>query len=457
MSASTTEIAERGTRPHVLYVAWGFPPSRGGGVFRALATPNAFAEAGFAVTVLTAERETFERYTGADPSLEAEVHPGVEVVRIPFAWPALETDLRKWSALRMFAPDRWRDRQLKIDVSTFPEAGYGPWSRHLEAAALAIHARKPVDVVIGTANPNVDFVPGDVLNRRFGVPYVMDYRDSWMLNTFDGGFLHPEGGRVDRLERELLSRAHEVWFVNSPIRDWHAERHPEVADRMLVVANGYDPQYAPAPRLEPSDPSQPLTFGYIGTISRMVPMEEFGQGWARAVAEHPDLAGARAELWGHLGYFSIPSAAMLRQVENHAKDGMSYHGPVPKTDIAKVYDRFDGLLLLMGGGRYITSGKVFEYCASGLPVVSVHDPQNGASEVLREYPLWFPVTDLSPEAISAALRSAADAARHADSRTREACVAFAERYRRDRQLQPRIEALASYLGAPREDATEVGA
>jgi glycosyltransferase involved in cell wall biosynthesis len=436
----------QGRPPHVLYVAWGFPPSRGGGVYRALATANGFAEAGFRVTVLTATRDTFERYTGTDVSLEAKVHPDVEIVRLPFEWPALETDLRKWSALRMFAPERWRERQHKIDVRTFPEVGYGPWSTRLEHGALQIHSRSPVDLVVATANPNVDFVAADVLNRRHGVPYVMDYRDSWTLNTFDGGRLHPEGGRVDLLERDLLSRAHEVWFVNRPIRDWHAERHPKVADRMLVVANGYDPEYAPAPRLRAPDKARPLTFGYIGTVSRMVPLEEFAQGWSLARSDSSDLAGATAELWGHLGHFSVPSPVMLRLLQGHAAHGLTYRGPVPKTELAGTYERFDALLLLMGGGRYITSGKVFEYAASGLPVVGVHEPENGAAEVLKGYPLWFPVRDLSAPAISDALGAAAAAARRADPQTRRACVEFAQQYRRDLQLQPRIRSLAGFLG-----------
>ena len=62
-------------------------------------------------------------------------------------------------------------------------------------------------------------------------------------------------------------------------------------------------------------------------------------------------------------------------------------------------------------GRYVTSGKVFEYAASALPIVSVHDPGNAASDVLRDYPLWFPVADLEPESIAAAVEAAADAAR----------------------------------------------
>ncbi len=44
-----------GGSPHLLYVAWGYPPARTGGVHRAVATANRFAELGWRVTVLTAD------------------------------------------------------------------------------------------------------------------------------------------------------------------------------------------------------------------------------------------------------------------------------------------------------------------------------------------------------------------------------------------------------------------
>lgn len=436
-----------GRRPHLLYVAWGYPPSRGGGVYRALATPNAFAAAGFEVTVLTCERETFLKYTGADLSLEQRIDPRIEVVRIPFEWPMMEADLRKWSALRVFAPRVWRRRRRHLDVRDFPEVAYGPWRRPLEDAALAIHARKPVDLVVASANPNVDFMAADILNRRHGVPYVMDYRDAWMLDVFDGGLLHEEGGRVDWLERGLLEGAREAWFVNEPIRAWHAQRHPDLAARMHVVANGYDEEFAPLPALEPPavrDPDAPLTFGYIGTVSKKVPIEEFARGWRHA-RHDPALRGARAQLWGYLGFYSLPAADMLALVEEYAADGLQYCGPVPKQDVRATYASFDALLLILGAGRYVTSGKVFEYTASALPIVSVHDPRNAATDIMRGYPLWFPVRDLDPHSIAAALTDAAHAAREADRATREACRDFARNYSRDLQLEPRVRALAESL------------
>ena len=72
---------------------------------------------------------------------------------------------------------------------------------------------------------------------------------------------------------------------------------------------------------------------------------------------------------------------------------------------------------------------------------------DGSIENLREYPVWFPVNDLSPEAIAAALHGAAAAARQATEDTRQACADFARRFERARQLEPRLSELRS-LSSP---------
>lgn len=435
-----------GEAPHVLYVAWGFPPCRGGGVYRALATANGFARRGFRVTVLTAERETFTRFTGVDLSLEALVDPRINIVRVPFDWPMLETDVRRWSAFRALTPKVWRKLRVRLDKMSFPEIGYGPWRKPLQAAATRIHQNNPVDLVVASANPNVDFTVADRLHRDHNIPYVMDYRDGWMLDVFDGGLLHKEGSRVARLERKLVSEAHELWFVNEPIRRWHQQRYPQAAERMHVVANGYDPEFAPVPRTAVRAAGAPLTFGYIGTISNKVPIAEFVAGWQLARDRCPEMVGATAQIWGYLGFYSTPNARLLRLLD-HAENGLQYAGPLPKARVRSAFDGFDATLLILGKGRYVTSGKVFEYTASALPIVSLHDPNNAASDVLRDYPLWFPVRDLEPESVAKALEDAARAARTASVEIMEQCRLFSEQYARDLQLLPRIVALANGLGA----------
>ena len=432
-------------RPHLLFLAWGFPPSRAGGVYRALATANAFAAAGWDVTVVTAPRESFERYTGTDPTLEARIDPRVRVERIPFDWRALETDIRTFSWLRVHIPIVWRRLNARRDKIRFPETGYGPWRPVLAAAAERIHAEHPVDVVLSTANPHVAFAGAWALHRRHRVPYVMDYRDAWLLDVFSGDRLHGPRSRAARWERKLVAAASEVWFVNEPIRQWHTDLYPGQASKMHVVANGFDVAPPPA-ELRPTA-GRPLVFGYIGTMTAKVPLREFLAGWELARARAGELTGGQVRLHGYLGYYQVPRADMLELVSDASPLGVSYEGPVGKADIHAAYDGFDALLLLLGAGRYVTSGKVFEYLSTGLPIVSVHDPINAASDVLREYPLWFPVRSLAPEDIAEALAAAAAAAREASPEVRAACVAFAAQYARARQLQPRLAALATLVGA----------
>ncbi|MCW2854250.1 MAG: glycosyl transferase [Nocardioides sp.] len=433
------------SKPHALYIAWGFPPSRGSGVYRALATANALVAAGFDVTVLTCEREAFIRYTQVDASLEALVDPSIDVVRIPFEWPAMDHDIRRWERKRAQDPLAWRVWRPQEDQRDFPESNYGPWKAPLCRAAEAIHARRPVDLTVATANPNVDIAAAHHLHETHGVPFVMDQRDAWLLNTYQE--VEVDNPRAAACEREFVAAAQEVWFVNSAIRDWHAERYPEQAERIRVVANGYDPDLAPRPRWGPPAPDKPLVFGYIGTILPVLPLDEFLAGWGEARRSDPDVAQAEAHLCGHLGFFGKPDQALADKLAGHAEAGVVYRGPVPKAEVRDRFEEFDVLLFILGSGRFLTSGKVFEYMASGLPIVSVHVPEVHATDVLAGYPLWFPVPDLRPESVAAALVEAGAAARAADEDVRRACVEYAAPFERSRQLAPRLEALRELVTA----------
>ncbi|WP_235856897.1 glycosyltransferase [Occultella glacieicola] len=441
------------TQPHLLYVAWGYPPCRGGGVYRALATANAFARSGWRVTVLTADRDTFDRYTGTDPSLESRIDPDITVMRVPFEWPAQDADIRTYSWLRAQLPQAWHRWRGLLDRRSFPERGYGPWRGPLERAARSIHAADPVDLVVSTANPYVTFTAADALAKD-GVPYVLDYRDAWTLDVFSGRTLTGRWSRIGRWEQRLLAGAREVWFVNEPIRDWHAARYREVADRMHVVANGWDPDLLRSEDRSPAtgrseaaeiagvdEPPRPR-FGYVGTMTRMVPLTELIDGWELAKRNGSLPTGATLSLAGYLGYFAVPDPQMLATIERGRSFGVSYDGPIAKNDVGAYYADVDVLVLALGAGRYVTSGKVFEYLATGLPIVSVHDPRNAAATVLRGYPLWVPTDATDAAAVAVALGRGWQLARGADPSLAAVALEFAEQFRRDRQFAPRLRALS---------------
>ncbi len=63
------------SKPHLLYLAWGFPPAAKSCTYRMLATANSFSRAGWDVTVLTLSEDAWVREHGLDDSLLQLVDP----------------------------------------------------------------------------------------------------------------------------------------------------------------------------------------------------------------------------------------------------------------------------------------------------------------------------------------------------------------------------------------------
>lgn len=431
---------------HALLTAWGFPPARTSGVYRAVALAQALVRAGWDVTVLTAPREVFVRNGITDESLEATLDERIQIVRVPFSAASYDTDLLEWSRYRVRFPEFWQQRRNKQDINAFPEAEFGGWAVALRAAAEKVHREKAVTVAIGTANPYVDFVPGAHLKERFEVPYVMDYRDAWTIDVFRG-VDSPSATDAQRgWERTAIANAHEVWFVNQPIRDWHAARHSESATRMRVVPNGFDRPPTGELGVPWRPASQELVFGYVGTINYgQFPGEVLFAGWELARKSDPRLANARLELHGYLGRSGMANDQLGRQLQDAQGYGVSYEGPVPKAEVANVYRRFDALVLALASGPGVTSGKVYEFAGTGLPIVSVHDRDSAAAAVLEDDPVWAPTERLDPEGVAAALRRGADLVAAQTEESRAEAIAWGAHWERDALLDPHIAALTESL------------
>ncbi|MFI7428869.1 glycosyltransferase [Micromonospora sp. NPDC049836] len=440
--------AERGARrPRVLYLAFYFPPSRASGVYRARATANHLVSRGWDVTVCAAPVDFLRDVLGSvDTDLAATVAPEIRVERPAlqrFAW---EKDVRRYGRFRRNLPRTAQKLYQLGQRLGFPEH-YASWGLASVARALRLHRRRRFDVVLATGNPFASFAAAWLFHRLTGVPYVLDYRDSWTLDLFTNGPAFPAGHPAWAWERRVLGRAAGVAFVNDALRDWHARRYPAVADRMMVVPNGWDPDVATAAEAAPQRTDGPLRFAYLGTVTRVQPIEELVGGFALARG-HAELADAQLHIHGHLGFNPNGARDLLDRLGADRPDtGVRYRGPVSKTEVASVYEDSDVLVFLAGGSKYVTSGKIFEYMTTGRPIVSVHAPGIAAEEVLADYPLWFRARSLEPADVADAMLRAGRAARELDPAQRAAARRHADRYARDLTLAPLEARLRSLLPA----------
>lgn len=433
---------------HLLLTAWAFPPARTSGVYRAAGIATAFRNAGWDVTVLCGPARLFIDNQVADPSLSDALAPGIEVQEIPLEHHELSTDLRRRSWLRARHPEIWAKRRLRRDRAQFPEVWYGSWAPALRTAATRVHARHPVSLSLGTAAPAVDFVPGAQLWQRAGVPYVLDYRDAWTFRTFTG--LPPDDldPTVDATERRLMRDAARVWFVNDPIRRWHARKYPDAAERMRTVRNGFDLPVGttdPAGLAVPARPGQPgLTFGYIGTINHgAFPWDAVVDGWRRALPDLP--SGSRLVLRGHLGRSADGSSELRTALADAEQWGVIYEGPVARDRVWEVYRGFDALVLALPSGPGVTSGKVYEYAPTGLPIVSVHTTDTPVGEVLGDHPAWHPPASIDPGDVARAFLAAAAQVASMSSTQRAAAARHGARWERQALLAPAVADLERML------------
>jgi glycosyltransferase involved in cell wall biosynthesis len=439
----------------VLYLSFYFPPSRASGVYRARATANHLVHHGWDVTAFAAPMRFLREVIGSvDEDLVSTVDPRIRVERPTlhqFPW---EHDLRRYGRLRGTMPVLARKGYQWSQLHLFPEP-YSSWGVAAVGKALKLHARRPFDVVLATGNPFVSFGAAWMFRRLTGVPYALDYRDSWTLNLFKDGPAYPDGHKAWHWERRVLRSASSVSFVNRALLRWHAERYPEVADRMMVVPNGWDADLMAAPTPAPAhgDTRRPLRFAYLGTLTNNQPVEELASAFARA-RQHPELADAELNIYGHLGFFKNSPDDLMKRLgikpsTGAADSGIRYRGPVSKTEVASIYQDSDVLVFLAGGGRYVTSGKIFEYMAAGHPIVSVHAPDIAAREVLDGYPLWFNPKSLDVDAIAQSMIAAGKSARDLTPEQAAAARRHADAYSRDNLLVPMEAKLRSFIRSKR--------
>jgi glycosyltransferase involved in cell wall biosynthesis len=422
--------------PRVLYLSFYFPPSRASGVFRARATANHLAEAGWDVTVHTAPREFFEHYLdgAADVGLEATVDPRIVIKRPPMNMYNFEQDVRRFSFLRRNFPSVVHGFNQTIQKMVFEEFYVG-WAPGVIRMATEQHLRRRFDLVMATGNPFISFAVARMLGRMMRVPYVVDYRDAWTFNQFTEENRFPAGSRMMRWEEKVLRDAAEIVFVNDGMRQWHRDHYPFAADRMTVVPNGWEPEILGRPEFRAPDPDRPLRFGYLGTVTGYMPLDVLFAGW-RLARTHPVMTGAELKIYGHLAFFPDGAAPLRDRIEAESDAGVVYTGAFSKADAAAVYRDTDALIFCVPGAKYVTSGKVFEYMAAGKPIVSVHEPDVAAADVLSGYPLWFSQRRLAPETVAESFIAAAEAARKMDRPTFESALAHAAGYTREAALAP---------------------
>jgi glycosyltransferase involved in cell wall biosynthesis len=377
-------------RPRVLLVSYLFPPAGGIAVQRMLAMARYLPENGIDVQVLCASNPSVPTM---DASLVSRIPANVQVTR---TWsPEIPYSIRQGLWRRLAAlrhakpaaasksaspqPSRPSSSALKNIVrrilSPDPEVLWVPGA--LRAARRTV-ARDGIDIVLVSAPPFSSLLIGNRLKRDFPIlKLVSDFRDEWLdfyLNAFEYFRSDSIRRHATRIEAETVHNSDLVLSITNSCVNTIRSRYPSLPDdRFLCLPNGFDPamfaDFQPKPHGE-----QVLRVAHVGTV--------YPTATPRFYLDALDALDdrTRARISTHfVGRVTDEERGSMLKRKSHIVE----HGFVPQSQAVEAMAEADVLLLTMTDPSF-TSGKIYDYLATGKPILAISPRGGEVDDVLRE-------------------------------------------------------------------------
>lgn len=345
----------------VLMLAYFFPPLGGGGVQRTLKHVKYLPEHGFRPVVLTTR---FVWSPIKDMTLASDVPAGTTVIRAP----EVPLHVARWGlqgALR-----RARLSTAPASYLGWPDEAAGWIPGATWQAMRAIRWQRP-DVLYSTSSPVSAHLVALAVSRLTGVPWVADFRDGWTRNpqgeALDGSF-----GRMSAwLERKVVERAQALIVVDDSVELLGvAHDHP----RRVVIRNGVDPEDVPTSDEPPRNSRFRLS--YVGAL--------YGDRDAapvfaalRSLIDRRALDPGKVEV-RLVGHQALEPSIDLERVPVTRVGYVDHHAALGEMTSA------DALLFYAPISNRGSSGKIFEYLATGRPILCVAGADNFAFQLVDE-------------------------------------------------------------------------
>jgi glycosyltransferase involved in cell wall biosynthesis len=239
-------------------------------------------------------------------------------------------------------------------------------------------AEAPPDILIASGPPFNVFVAGHWLARRFAARLVLDYRDEWTLSPFD--FVSKTS--TDRVwEKRCLERADRVLFTTESQRRMCSESvaDRELLERSRVLPNGWEPAEHDARSSDQHSTGRKVTLLFAGTLGEHTNVQPFLDALEQILNDRPEWVSALAvRFLGQKRPSEVKRLALFK-----------YPNVIESIDLAPLPEatrqmREADVLLLFHDPRFerYLPGKLYEYLASGKPILLCND--QGESKQLVE-------------------------------------------------------------------------
>lgn len=266
-----------------------------------------------------------------------------------------------------------------VEAIEYPDR-YAGWIRPAVSGAQQLHERVRFSAVYTTSPPKSCALIGLALAERYRLPWIFDLRDPWL--TDEEGWRTTIRCRIVRRWHErafnaCLERSTMVLVNSFALGDYLKQNYARFAEKIRTLPNGIDDEMpistAPAPRTER------LTIGHFGTIYGQRTSAAFLKGLAQWLQRHPD----RRQHVEALFYGRIFEDIQATIQQYSLGDVVHVRGLVPRAQAAEIQSQCTALLLLAQKQPLQVPGKVYEYLASGKPIIAMTERNSATGRLLQ--------------------------------------------------------------------------
>ena len=364
----------------VLIVTYYWPPSGGAGVQRWLKFSKYLPDFGWDPIILTVDSE-FAAYPVTDFSLEADLSSSVKI----YSTPAI-------NYFRIYKKDKSKiptagfanslDNSFKGKILRFirgnfflPDPRKG-WNKYAFKKACQLIETEGIRNIITTSPPHSTQLIGLKIKKKYpALNWIADLRDPWTDIYYYKQFYPTFISRwIDlRYEKNVLRNADKIITVGDSLKNLFSMKVMGVESKTEVITNGFDEDDFSGSRAD--NPAR-FTVTYVGTLSDIYPIE----GFLNALKIFKEKGNE----------FMLRFIGTVSQYQKdliQSKTGNSILEFIPYVDHSEaiLYMLQTTALLLIipdhQSRKSILTGKLFEYLASGKPIICI-GPVDGDAAVI---------------------------------------------------------------------------
>ena len=361
----------------ILIITYYWPPSGGPGVQRWLKFVKYLPDFGIRPVVLTVD-PAYAEYPVLDPSLEADVAPDLAVFRTEckgiYDWYKKLTG-SKTAPYSGFANEGKPGLLQKIARFVrgnffLPDARRG-WIKYAFAEACRLIEKYGIDTIVTTGPPHSTHLTGLKIKKKYGVKWIIDFRDPW-TNIFYNDFLYQTrwAKKINRrYEQSALNACDSLLLVADDRENLKID-----SEKIIFIPNGFDTiDFSGKQPIHPDI----FTVCYTGTIAGNYPtgtlLEAFGF--------------IRQKMGFKLRFVGKVTESIKKNFTDHLDSSVEFTGFVPHSEAIDIMMSSFLLLLLIPkteNNKFILTGKVFEYLATGKSIMVVGPPDSMVAQIVQQ-------------------------------------------------------------------------